>query len=225
MTYDKILTLDTSTSKLSVTVYSNNRFYLFEQNSMDHSEKLTIALDTLLHEAKIKVKDLDIIGVNTGPGSFTGLRIGLCFIRELLNFCKMKYVVTTSSFMMLLYEFKRDYLESTKYSYNEIVTLFPSVKNEFYLCKFILRKNRIKKIGKENYVRKDVLEKAVSNQAKHKTYYIAPDIVELQGLDKIKRVRFSSAAIAKMIIEQNREFYRLTSVHKLIPFYLRHTYY
>jgi len=46
-----------------------------------HSEHLLPSLETLLERLSIEVKDVDAISVSIGPGSFTGLRIGLAAVK------------------------------------------------------------------------------------------------------------------------------------------------
>ena len=54
-----------------------------------HSEWLHVFIEKLLEEAGVKVSDLDAVAVGKGPGSYTGLRIGvsaakgLCFAQNL----------------------------------------------------------------------------------------------------------------------------------------------
>ncbi|MBN2281240.1 MAG: tRNA (adenosine(37)-N6)-threonylcarbamoyltransferase complex dimerization subunit type 1 TsaB [Candidatus Marinimicrobia bacterium] len=79
-----LLGIDTSTDNCSVALITASG--LFERNEVAksaHSEKLILFIADLLNKAKINVKDLDGIGVNIGPGSFTGLRIGLSVAKGL----------------------------------------------------------------------------------------------------------------------------------------------
>ncbi|OQY28808.1 MAG: tRNA (adenosine(37)-N6)-threonylcarbamoyltransferase complex dimerization subunit type 1 TsaB [Candidatus Cloacimonetes bacterium 4572_55] len=48
-----------------------------------HSERLLSAIDTILHHSGLRFIDLDGLAISIGPGSFTGLRIGLSTIKGL----------------------------------------------------------------------------------------------------------------------------------------------
>lgn len=75
----KILGIDTSTSSLSVAV-TNDRILQSEysiNHQLTHSEQLMPSIDAMLASLGYLPKDLDAIGVCIGPGSFTGIRIGV----------------------------------------------------------------------------------------------------------------------------------------------------
>ncbi len=74
-----ILGIDTSTDNCSVGLVEND-ILLTEKSEVAktiHSEKLILFIDDILKEAKLKFDQIDAIAVNIGPGSYTGLRIGL----------------------------------------------------------------------------------------------------------------------------------------------------
>ena len=48
-----------------------------------HSEKLLVLVDTLLRELQLTMADIDVVAVAQGPGSFTGLRIGMATAKGL----------------------------------------------------------------------------------------------------------------------------------------------
>ncbi len=74
-----VLGIDTSTVTGGVALLSDDR--LVGESVLNirttHSERLLPALERLLADAGITVKELDLLSVVTGPGSFTGLRIGV----------------------------------------------------------------------------------------------------------------------------------------------------
>ncbi len=75
----KILALDTSSNVASVAVVTEDKLLGdFTLNlSKTHSQKLMPIVDGLLSNLELGISDLDGIAVSAGPGSFTGLRIGV----------------------------------------------------------------------------------------------------------------------------------------------------
>ena len=75
-----ILNIETSTTNCSVAIsYNGEQISLKEDNNKQysHAERLHLYIDDVLKQAKINSKRLDAISVSRGPGSYTGLRIGI----------------------------------------------------------------------------------------------------------------------------------------------------
>lgn len=81
----KLLTFDTSTTTCSVALTDGDRLmgeYLLSLEKTV-SPRLLACVDAILREAGLTVADLDGIGVAAGPGSFTGLRVGIATAKGL----------------------------------------------------------------------------------------------------------------------------------------------
>ncbi len=74
-----ILNLDTATSVCSVALAREDQVLAQRMNTegRNHAALLTIYIDEVMKEAGVEPTDLDAIAVSQGPGSYTGLRIGV----------------------------------------------------------------------------------------------------------------------------------------------------
>lgn len=82
-----ILSIDSATRSGSVALHQDGQLIGLQQYSIDksHSSLLHVIIDQLIRNCGVSIDDLDGIAVSAGPGSYTGLRIGvssakgLCF--------------------------------------------------------------------------------------------------------------------------------------------------
>ncbi len=74
-----LLAIDTSSLVLSCALAEGNKLIAewTVQKRLTHSEQLIPHLDMMMNEAGVSKKEVNAIAVSIGPGSFTGLRIGL----------------------------------------------------------------------------------------------------------------------------------------------------
>jgi tRNA threonylcarbamoyladenosine biosynthesis protein TsaB len=90
MTY--ILLLETATSVCSVGIANQDGMLSIREDismQYSHSKQLTSFIEDVIKEAGLSYDQLDAVAVSKGPGSYTGLRIGvsaakgLCYAREI----------------------------------------------------------------------------------------------------------------------------------------------
>tara|TARA_B100000029_G_scaffold282200_1_gene276156 strand:- start:167 stop:865 length:699 start_codon:yes stop_codon:yes gene_type:complete len=86
MTNSKILCIDTTSEFCSVSLFENEN--LIENNNSkierSHSKLLIKLIDDILNNNNVKIDEIDVFAISKGPGSYTGLRIGLSSIK---GFC------------------------------------------------------------------------------------------------------------------------------------------
>ncbi len=94
----KILAIDTSSSICSVAILENDN--LIDKNELDdgktHSENLMPLLDDVLNRNNLKPADIELIACCVGPGSFTGIRIGVASIKPIAEVLGIKVVSVMS---------------------------------------------------------------------------------------------------------------------------------
>ena len=100
----KILAIDTSSFPASVAIAEDNVIlgeYVI-RNQRKHSQNIMVMTKRLLGDLDIDVSEIDIFAVTVGPGSFTGLRIGISTIRAFAQ-AMNKPVVAVNTLEALAY--------------------------------------------------------------------------------------------------------------------------
>ena len=80
-----LLLIETATDTCSVTLARDGKIISCEEthNSRSHASILTVYIDKIFKEANISLSQLDAIAISKGPGSYTGLRIGVASAKGL----------------------------------------------------------------------------------------------------------------------------------------------
>lgn len=94
----KILAIDTSATVASAALCENDEpIAVYSQKSgLTHSQTMLPMIRDLMRNAGVTIDDIDMMAVSAGPGSFTGVRIGISTVKG-LAFGKNKICVGVST--------------------------------------------------------------------------------------------------------------------------------
>ena len=87
----RILGIDSSAKSASAAITQDGKILssFFINTGLTHSQTLMPMIDNVLKCADISLNDIDLIAVNKGPGSFTGIRIGVAAAKGLADTSKL----------------------------------------------------------------------------------------------------------------------------------------
>lgn len=125
----KYLTIDTTTKVTALSLGDEGKLIGegFLHTGKTHSERLIPMLEQLLIAADWQLKDLDFLGVVNGPGSFTGIRIGIATAQGLSQVLKIPMIGIGSL----------DTLSWAGWGRKEdIVVILDARKNEWYSARY-----------------------------------------------------------------------------------------
>jgi tRNA threonylcarbamoyladenosine biosynthesis protein TsaB len=94
----KILSIDTSSKICSTAILEDDKIIdeINLDNGRTHSENLMPMVSEILSKNDIKLSDIDVISCSTGPGSFTGIRIGISSVKSMAEVNQIPVVGVTS---------------------------------------------------------------------------------------------------------------------------------
>lgn len=93
-----LLAVDTTSEQIVLAVSKDgvNDYYVGEEGAKRHNATLLNAMDSFLQKNDLSVDKIDVFGVVVGPGSFTGIRIGVATVNALALSTGKKTVAVTS---------------------------------------------------------------------------------------------------------------------------------
>lgn len=121
----RVLGVDTSTSVVGIAIVEDDQLiveYTLNLHEM-HSAKLLPSINEALGRAEMKLSDIDGFAVSIGPGSFTGLRVGVATVKG-LSYATQKPMLAVPTLDALAY--------TLRYSNKLICPLLDARKNEVY---------------------------------------------------------------------------------------------
>src|SRR6476659_7610490 len=97
-----LLNIDTAVESASVCLSDDTRVMtlLVNSNQKDHAAWLHMAINNSVKNAGLSLKDLDAVAISMGPGSYTGLRIGMATAKGLCYALKIPLICINTLQMM-----------------------------------------------------------------------------------------------------------------------------
>lgn len=132
MTY--ILNIETSTKNCSVSICKNDTIVSIVEHvseNFEHSEKLSLFIDEAISKANIAYKDLSAVCVAKGPGSYTGLRIGVSTAKGLCYALNIPLLSVPTTEVLV-----RTYLNTNNIADNDVVCAMIDARRMEVFCAF-----------------------------------------------------------------------------------------
>ena len=105
--YSMILALETSSNICGISLVERNNILniIDEPCHREHNERLPVLIESMFKNCNVSLDDIEAIAVNIGPGSFTGLRIGLGFAKG-IAYSKNLPIIPVPSLLALAFSLK-----------------------------------------------------------------------------------------------------------------------
>ncbi|AFM39832.1 universal bacterial protein YeaZ [Desulfosporosinus acidiphilus SJ4] len=131
----KYLTIDTTTKVSSIALAEDGKLIAegFLHTTKTHSERIIPMLDQLFTAADWKLSELELIGVVRGPGSFTGIRIGIATAQGLAQVLNLPLIGILSLDALAWAGWGRE---------EDIVPILDARKNEWYTARYCWTKEK-----------------------------------------------------------------------------------
>lgn len=171
----KILALETSTNACSAalidgTQSSHSSIERFEIAPRMHTQLVLPMIDSVLEEAGLDIKDIDVLAFGRGPGAFTGVRVGTGVIQAISYGADIP-VAQVSSLSALAQGVYKCHPSQTQ----KILLANDARMNEIYFCAYEIIEGFVTMISSEQVMKPEALKSFLDQQSivYDKTYTMA----------------------------------------------------
>lgn len=217
----KVLALETATIASSIAIVDDNEGLISEVKinvKVAHAERLMASVDWLLNASRVSIKDIDAFAISIGPGSFTGLRIGLSTAKG-FSYATNKPIVPVPT----LDAFAR----TLPFCSHFICPMLDARKNEVYTGRYKWKDNTLKKIIPETAIKPDDFLKEIKEPtvflgegAKIYKKLITDTLQTNAFFASVSKMSPSASSVAEIAIEKLKKGI-FTDPVSLRPFYIR----
>lgn len=170
------LSIETSTLLGGIAI-ADDKIGLIAENRLNvkttHSERLMPEIDHILKMSSLKIKDIDFFSISIGPGSFTGLRVGLSTVKG-LSFSTGKPIVAVPTLEAFAWNFP--------YCRYPICIMLDARKKEVYTSIFLWSNYGFKKILSEASI---TLKELIKILHENIIYNSNTQIAKINNINKI----------------------------------------
>ena len=218
----KILALETSAKSVSAAVVENGAVLAsaYQNTGLTHSRTLMPLVDGMLKAAELPLENVDLIAVAQGPGSFTGLRIGVAAAKGLawakdLPCCGVSTLVAMA--------------QNLRHLDGEIICAMDARRNQVYNAVFEAKDGRLTRLSEDRAIGLAQLAEEVKNRSSTKiivgdgahlcyNYFLEAGIPCRMAPAQL---RMQNAVGVALAAEELAAEGKTVSAHQLVPIYLR----
>ncbi len=201
----KLLALDSSISKAQICLYNDgNITRKVLDDSQTHSEFLLKEIDNLLTQNNIGINEIEYLSVNVGPGSFTGIRIGISFVKAFMCALNQKTTIVNNFDLINFNILKKE---------QEYYIILPSNNEDLYFCHY--KENEIKygykSCGELNKICVDNSINVYCNKSDSESFLEIKNLIPIE-IDEDSFINLSIENIKKQ---------KLYSINEISPLYIK----
>lgn len=214
-----ILNIETATKNCSVGLSKNGEVLLVKEvaeQNFSHAEKLHVFIEEVFADANLKLTDLSAIAVSQGPGSYTGLRIGVSAAKGLCYALSVP-LIAVDTLEVIARKIKPENLEENEL----IIPMIDARRMEVFSAFFDAKFNKIRETKAE------VIDASSYQEISGAIHLVGDGAMKLKDVLTDSKfhfypeLEFPSATEMAIIAQQKFESNEFEDVAYFEPFYLK----